>query len=315
MAGSDGPVAVVQHPGGRWLGAPAAFHGEGAFWDAAIGALRSVDMLRGDVLTHREPGAADPGAAPAGGGDPVGDPAGGGERMRVGDVAALIRRRGAGGYVVATERGFALLDDDLGLEREIPVFGDPGVRLNEGACDAAGRFYCGSMAYDCAPGAGKLYRLDPDLSVHVALEHVTIPNGLVWTDGGTVALHADTADDAVYAYEFDPVAGTFGERAVFVDFAGVPGSPDGMALDVEGGLWVAMWGGGAVRRYDARGILTDVVPLPVTNPTSCAIGGQAGTTLFVTTSRQGLVDRVEPHAGQVYAIDIGLAAAEVHAFG
>ncbi|WP_382307942.1 SMP-30/gluconolactonase/LRE family protein [Herbiconiux sp. UC225_62] len=300
MAGSESSVAV--HRGGRWLEGPTAFHGEGAFWDERIGALRSVDMLSGDILTHRETA------------DDGGDAEG---RHSVSDVVALIRPRVTGGYVVATERGFALLDDELRTEREIPVFEETLLRMNEGACDAAGRLCCGSLAYDYAPGAGKLYRLDPDLSVHVVLEQVTIPNGLVWTAGagGPLALHADTADDAVYAYDFDPIAGAFGPRETFVDFAGVTGSPDGMTLDAEGGLWIALWGGAAVRRYDARGILTDIVPLPVSHPTSCAIGGGSGTTLFVTTSRAGDTGAPEPFAGQVYAIDIGVAAAAVHGFG
>lgn len=275
--------------GSSWLGDPGVFHGEGAYWDARIGALRYVDMLRGDVLTL------------------------GGARTHVGDVVALVRPRADGGYVVAAERGFALLDDALAVVREIPVFDDPEVRMNEGACDASGRLYCGSLAYDYREGGGTLYRLDADLSVHVVLEGVTIPNGLVWSGGA--ALHADTSDGVVYRYEFDAARGTFGAREVFIDFADAPGAPDGMALDAEGGLWVALWGGHSVRRYDTSGALTDTIELAVTNPTSCAIGGTSGTTLFVTTSKQGLGDRVEEHAGEVYALEVGVGAAEVHAFG
>ena len=283
---------VIQHLGGQWIGDPAAFHAEGGYWDARRGALLYVDMLQGDILTH----------------DNRGD-----TRTRVGDVVALVRRRSGGGYVAATERGFALLDDQFSVERDIPVFDDTSIRMNEGACDAAGRLYCGSMAYDYTRGAGTLYRLDPDLSVHVVLERVTIPNGLVWTAGGTIALHAETADDRIYAYEFDAATGTFGERSVFVDLSDAPGSPDGIALDAEGGVWAAMFGGGAVRRFDASGRMTDLVPLDVTNPTSCAIGGRNGTTLFVTTSRQDAPD--EARAGQVYSIDVGVHAAEVYPFG
>jgi len=279
---------------GTWLGDAGVFHGEGAYWDARLGALRYVDMLRGDVLTLRD---------------------GGVTRTNVSEVVALIRPRIAGGYVVATERGFALLDEELVVEREIPVFDDPLLRMNEGACDMNGRLYCGSLAYDYRSGAGTLYRLDPDLTVHVAWENVTIPNGLVWGDGGTTALHADTADRAVYRYEFDPREGTLGSREVFLDLADAPGSPDGMALDAEGGLWVALWGGRAVHRYDAAGALTETIRVPVTNPTSCAIGGENGTTLFVTTSRQGLADRDEEGAGRVYSVDIGVTGAPVHAFG
>jgi sugar lactone lactonase YvrE len=279
-----------QHEGGQWIGDPTAFHSEGAYWDGSR--LLYVDLLQGDILTHDEHGD---------------------HRISVSDIAALVRPRTAGGYVAATERGFALLDDEFAIQRDIPVFDDAGLRMNEGACDAQGRLYCGSMAYDYRRDAGTLYRLDTDLSVHVVLDHVTIPNGLVWVAGGTIALHAETADDCIYAYEFDAAAGTFGQRAVFVDLADVPGSPDGIALDADGGLWVAMFGGSAVRRFDERGTPTDVVPLDVSNPTSCAIGGANGTTLFVTTSRQDAPD--EERAGQVYAIDVGVRAAEVHAFG
>lgn len=279
---------------GGWLGDPGAFHSEGAYWDPVIGGLRYLDMLRGDILTNRD---------------------GRDERANVAGVVALVRPRLEGGYLVATERGFALLDDALQVVRRIRVFDDPDLRMNEGACDAAGRLYCGSLAYDYRPNGGKLYRLDPDLSVHVALDSVTIPNGLVWTDGGAAALHADTADRKVHRYEFDAIDGSFGHRETFIDFADAPGAPDGMALDAEGGLWVALWGGHSVRRYNADGKLTDTIELPVTNATSCAIGGESGTTLFVTTSRQGLGERAEEHAGRVFVQEIGVRAGKVHSFG
>ena len=148
---------------GRWIGADTVFHGEGAFWDPAANGLRYVDMLAGDVMTEVR---------------------GSHSRTHLGDVVALIRARERGGYVIASERGFALLDDGLVVEHEIAVFTHPGLRMNEGACDVAGRLFCGSMAYDAHHGAGTLYRLDPDLSVHIALEGVSIPNGLVWTSDG-----------------------------------------------------------------------------------------------------------------------------------
>lgn len=285
MAGSDAP--------GRWLDGPVAFHGEGALWDSAHGVLRCVDMLAGDILTFGN---------------------GGGSRIHVSDVAALIRPRRDGGFVVAAERGFLLLNDELEPKHSVPVFDDPTVRMNEGSCDPGGRLYCGSMAYDYRAGAGRLYRLDADLSVHVVLEHVTIPNGLLWSADGSVAFHADTAEDAVFAYSVNPATGAFGKRETFIDFRDVQGSPDGMAMDADGGLWIALWGGAAVRRYDDRGQLTDVVSLPVSNPTSCAIGGATGTTLFVTTSRQGVELDQEPRAGTVFEVEIGVPAAMVHAF-
>jgi sugar lactone lactonase YvrE len=250
-------------------------------------------MLAGDVLT----------ATP-----------GGATRTHLDTVAAVLRARRSGGYVAAVEHGFVLLDDELRVTHRIPVFDDPEVRMNEGSCDPAGRFYCGSLAYDYRPGGGRLYRLDPDGSVQVVLDRVTIPNGLVWLDGGARALHADTGEDRIFSYVVDPATGEFGEREVFVDFADTPGSPDGTALDAEGGLWVAMWGGGAVRRYDAAGRLSAVVELPVSNPTSCAFGGPDGTTLYVTTSRQGVAAGTEPRAGQVHVVEAGVRGAQLHRF-
>jgi sugar lactone lactonase YvrE len=274
----------------RWLGDPGVHHGEGALWDPTIGALRYVDMLRGDLHTLRDTGST---------------------VTHVGDVAAVIRRRAGGGYVVAVERGFLLLDPQLRTEREIPVFEDPDVRMNEGGCDPSGRFYCGSTAYDERPGGGTLYRLDADLGVHVVREGLTIPNGLVWSPDGTTAFHADSPEQRIYAYAVDPVTGDFGERRVHVELA--TGSPDGIALDEEGGLWVAVWSAGEVRRYDASGALTDTLQVGVTNPTSCAFGGEDGRTLFVTTSKKDL-DRPEARAGQVLAVPVGVRGAEVHSF-
>lgn len=269
------------------------FHGEGAFWDAATDSVRFVDMLEGDVMTWD--------------GTIL-------RRSHVSDVTAVIRARTGGGYVVATERGFALTDGELTIEREIPVFSDSDLRMNEGACDAAGRFYCGSMAYDARPDGGRVYRLDPDLSVRVALERVTIPNGLVWTAAGDVALHADTREGVIWAYDFDLATGRFGERRPFVRFSGTGGMPDGMSIDEDDGVWVAMWGGGAVRRYTASGALDLTIPLPTVNVTSCAFGGADRRTLYITTSRQGLADP-EPEAGGLFAVDTGFTGAPVHAFG
>ncbi|WP_221583330.1 SMP-30/gluconolactonase/LRE family protein [Microbacterium sp. G2-8] len=279
---------------GTWIGDQAVFHGEGAWWDPHAGALRYVDMLAGDLITLRGEDA---------------------ERTDMAsDVAAVIRARRGGGFVVAVQDGFRLLDDDLDLEREVAVLTDPAIRMNEGGCDPSGRLYVGSMAYDGTRGAGSLYRLDPDLSVHVALENVSIPNGLVWIDGGRTALHTDTPRGEIRAYDVDPDTGEFGESRVHIAVPEEVGAPDGCALDADGCLWVAIWGGSAVHRYGADGSLEDVIALPVSNPTSCAFGGAEGTTLFVTTSQENVDVAVEPLAGQVCAMDVGLRGAPVHAF-
>jgi sugar lactone lactonase YvrE len=129
---------------------PVAHHGEGPVWSERWGGLRWVDMLAGDILHLGADGTV--------------------ERRHVGAVAAALRPRTRGGAVIGVERGFTLEEPDGTLTPLAELWTHTRVRMNEGGCDPDGRFYCGSMAYDKAPGAGALYRLDPDRSTRVVLE-------------------------------------------------------------------------------------------------------------------------------------------------
>lgn len=272
-----------------------AYHGEGAFWDDRARRLRFVDMLAGDVVTLLPTGTV--------------------TRRHLGDVAAVIRHRSGGGYLVAGEHDILLLDEHWRLERAVHVLDDPAVRLNEGGCDAAGRLYVGSMAYDMAAGAGALYRLDPDGGLHTALSAVTIPNGLVWSADGSQAFHNDTGTATITAYRAD-VDGRLLDPRVLVRFDSGGGAPDGMAIDAEGGLWVALWGGGAVHRYSPQGELDEVVDVPgAGNVTSCAFGGDDRRTLFITTSLQDVDPAAERAAGALFAASTPVAGAAVNAYG
>jgi len=267
----------------------AAHHGEGPIWDVAAGCLRWVDMLRGDVLTLAA-------------GDRI-------DRLHVGPVAAAIRPRATGGLVVAVQRGFALIDPDGAIVESPELWADPTVRMNEGACDPQGRFYCGSMAYDISPGRGTLYRLDPDRTATAVLTGVGISNGLAWRAGGTEALYVDTLTRRVDVLDFDAARGAFGERRPFVTIADESGYPDGIALDAEGGVWVALWEGAAVHRYDPDGELSAVVEVPVERVTACALDGG---NLFITTS--AVDDPGNPLAGAVFRAQVGVSAAPIGAF-
>lgn len=270
-----------------------ADHGEGPFWDDAGGRLLMMDMLRGDVLALSE--------------------AGGVERHHVGTVAAAIRARRGGGFVVAVEDGFVLLDDELAQRGDgVRAFTDPTVRMNDGGCDPQGRFLCGTMAYDAEPGRGTLFRLAPDGVVDVVLRGTTISNGLEWSADGTRAFFSDTGVGRVDVFDVAPDGALTGRRP-FAAFDDVPGGPDGLALDDEGGVWVAMWEGSAVRHYDADGALVDVVELPVRNVTACAFGGADRSRLHVTTSRHGL-DDPDPDAGSVFVVETGVHGAVPRAF-
>jgi sugar lactone lactonase YvrE len=213
----------------------------------------------------------------------------------------------SGGYVLAAGAGFVHVDD-AGAIHELaqPEAGHAEVRMNDGACDATGRFWAGTMAYDESPGAGVLYRLELDGTCTTVLTGLTISNGIGWSPDGTTMYLADSGTRRVDAFDFDAVSGNVSRprTIITIDEPGV--APDGLTVDEDGAIWVALWGGGAVRRYSPDGGVLTTVPLPVDRPTSCAFGGGDRTTLFVTTARDGLDDADlarQPHAGHVFSID------------
>jgi sugar lactone lactonase YvrE len=253
-----------------------AYHGEGPVWSERWGGLRWVDMLAGDVLLLAQDGSV--------------------ERRHIASVVAALRPRREGGAVLGIERGFALEDAGGTITPLRELWTDERLRMNEGACDPDGRFYCGSMAYNKQPGAGTLYRLDPDRSVHVVLEHVTVSNGLEWSPDRSLAYYNDTDTGRVDVFDYEPEAGLSGRRP----FVETGARPDGLTVDAEGGVWVALSNASAVRRYTADGALDAVVELPVTKVTACTFGGPRLDQLFITTSREGLDADAEPAAGSLF---------------
>lgn len=218
----------------------------------------------------------------------------------VGAVAPVA----AGGYVLAAGQGF-LFVDEAGTVRELaqPEAGRSDLRMNDGACDPQGRFWAGSMAYDGSPGAGSLYRLELDGACTTVLTGLTISNGIGWSPDGKTMYLSDSGAGCIDAFRFDASSGTVTERRTLVriDQAGV--APDGLTVDEDGGIWVALWGGGVVNRYAPDGTLVGRVSLPVERPTSCVFGGPDLETLFVTTARAGLDDAAlesQPQAGHVF---------------
>jgi sugar lactone lactonase YvrE len=268
------------------------YHGEGPVWSERWGGLRWVDMLAGDVLSLADDGT-------------IG-------RRRVGSVAAAVRPRRGGGAVIAVERGFTLEDADGTLTPLEPVWSDDGVRMNEGGCDPDGRFWCGSMAYDRRPGGAALYRLDADHSAHRVLDGVTISNGLEWSPDGSRAYYDDTATHRVDVFDYDPATGLTGRRP-FVALTDDQ-RPDGLTVDADGGVWVALNGSGVVHRYTPAGVLDGVVELPTRQVTACTFGGPDLDQLFVTTSREGMAPGDDPVAGSLFRADVGVAGLPVREF-
>lgn len=272
---------------------PITFHGEGPVFAASWGGLRLVDLFAGDVLTLAGDGTA--------------------TRRHVDNIAAALRPRVGGGAVIALERGFALEDADGALTRLPEVWADPTVRMNDGGCAPDGSFYCGSMAYDQRTGAGSLYRLAPDGSVEPALTGVTISNGLAWSPDGSLAYYNDTPTGRIGVFDWTPETGLTGLRT-FVDIPSTDGYPDGLTVDSEGGVWVALYAGGAVRRYTPTGALDEVVDVAANRVTACTFGGDDLRQLFVTTSREGLAPGEDPLAGSVFTVTPGVAGLPVAPF-
>ena len=196
-----------------------------------------------------------------------------------------------GGYVLAAGPGFLFIDDAGSVcELAQPEADRTDVRMNDGACDPQGRFWAGTMAYDESPGAGALYRLELDGSCTTVLTGLTISNGIGWSPDASTMYLSDSGTGCVDAFRFDGSTGAISDRRTVVRIDQPGMAPDGLTVDEEGGIWVALWNGGAVNRYAADGSLLATVQLPVERPTSCAFGGPGRDTLFVTSARTDLDD-------------------------
>ena len=269
---------------------PIAYHAEGPVWSPSWGGLRWVDMTRGDLLTLREHGV---------------------DRLHVGDVTAFHRPRSRGGFVVALERSLAFSEAPDGPVTPQPeLWSDPGVRFNDGGCSPAGTLYAGTMAYDTAPGRGSLFRVGADLATTTVLDDVTISNGIAWSPDGALAYYVDSVTGRIDV--FDDEDDRLVRRRPFVTVEG--GGPDGLTVDAEGGVWVALWGGSAVHRYDAAGTLSAVIEVPAAQVSACTFGGDDLGTLYVTTSRENLPDHEDPQAGSLFAVRPGVTGLPVLPF-
>lgn len=269
-------------------------HGESPIWDKAAGCLRWVDMLSGDILSMNPAGAVD--------------------RLHVSDVAAAVRPRLGGGLIVAVERGFVLIDADANVGHEHVAFTDPSCRMNDGGADRQGRFFCGSMAFDMVEPRGALYRFDPDGEISIVLSGVTISNGIAWGFDGEQMFYVDSVTHRVDLFDYDRASGTPTQRRPLIHIAPERGMPDGIALDSDGGIWVALWGGGAVHRYRQDGQLDAVIDLPVALVSACAFGGPDLDELYITTSRLGLAHDAPPSAGALFRLQVGVRGLPCSAF-
>ncbi len=261
--------------------------GEGPAWDASTGSLLWVDILRCEVHQY--------------------DPVASSDRViRLPDYVGAVVPRRRGGMVVAMRGGFHYLNpetESIELLAEVET-DQPTHRFNDGKCDPSGRFWAGTMELNENRPNGVLYCLEPDLRVRATVHGVTISNGLGWSPDQRTMYYIDTPTKVVSAFDYDPATGALTRRRSVLRIE--HGFPDGMAVDSEGMVWVAHWGGYRISRWNPdSGTLLEEFPVPTAQVSSLAFGGPDWRQIYITTAARGLSTaqrEQEPLAGGIFTM-------------
>jgi sugar lactone lactonase YvrE len=261
---------------------------EGPAWDSASGRLLFVDILRAELLSCSWPAAEL-------------------SREPTSETCSAWLPRQGGGSVVASRDGVYLLGSDGELEEVVEIEADrPSNRSNDAKCDPAGRLWVGTMADDETACAGALYRVTGDRRVRRVISPVSISNGLGWSPDGTRMYYVDTPTRRIDTFDYDVATGEAAYQRLFVDVSALPGSPDGLAVDSEGCLWVAFWDGGAVHRFAPDGERIAQLSVPALRPTSCAFISPELDRLVITTAAAP-----DGSGGDLYVCDPGVTGLPV----
>lgn len=274
--------------------------GESPLWDPDTGHLLWVDILPG--LVHRF--------------DPR---TGANVTVEIGQPVGAVALTRDERILLAVRDGFALLDPEGGVDMLVDVeAGNTDARMNDGTCDALGRYWAGTTQVDRAPGAGSVYRLDQPATVRRVITGATLPNGIDWSPDGESMYFIDSASRCIDVFTFEMSTGTLSDRRHIVEIPAADGMPDGLTVDANGYLWVALYRGGAIRRYTPGGALDRIVELPASLVTSCAFGDQDLGSLYITTATRGLdaeARKREPGAGGLFRIRPGVSGRAPNRFG
>jgi sugar lactone lactonase YvrE len=271
--------------------------GEGAIWNYKTGELYWVDIT-GKILNIYNPST------------------GNNKEMFTGQMVGTVVPAESGKVLVALQNGIYSLDPQTGTKNLIvdPEENLPSNRFNDGKCDPAGRFWAGTMSTSGEKNAGALYRLDADSVIHKMIDKVSVSNGIVWSPNHSRMYYIDTPTQKVMGYDYNNETGAISNPKVAIEVSAEMGSPDGMTIDADGNVWVALWGGSAVGCWNPEtGQLIRTIRVPAKNVTSCAFGDADLGTLYITTARQSTSDedlKKFPGAGGVFKIKPGVKGIE-----
>ena len=270
--------------------------GEGPCWDPAESVLWWIDVKGKRLHRYQPPTSA--------------TPDGNNRSFDLGKQVGTAVLRRSGGLIVALENGIGAYDPETEQLKMLcdPEADRPANRFNDGKCDPRGRLWVGTMEdAEEHMDRGALYSLDTDGSVEKHVEGVGVSNGITWSaDGGTL-FYIDSPTRKVDAFDFDAEAGTIANRRTVIEIPDGMGYPDGMAIDSEDKLWVALWAGWGVARFDpATGELLGKVEVPVARVSACAFGGTDLKTLYMTTARHGIApdEPMQPLAGDLFSVEL-----------
>lgn len=262
--------------------------GEGALWHPTENKLYWVN-IEGRTLHICDPATKENRSIPV--------------KERIGTVVPVQK----GGALVALQNGIHYINTESGeLNLLINPLSDPNIRFNDGKCDPSGRFWVGSMHLKFVTHAASLYRMDTHLHIEKVLNDITVSNGIAWTKDKKIMYYVDTPLQRIDAFDYHDTDGSVTNRRTVVTIPLEKGSPDGITLDTEGNIWVALWGGNAVGKFDPlTGQQLDSIPVPAPNVSSCAFGGPNLDTLYITTARGELPSNLlseYPLSGGVFSV-------------
>ena len=277
--------------------------GEGPVWDANSRRIIWIDISKGDIHQY------DPHKKEQ-------------QTFHIDQKIGSVALKKSGGLIAALQHGFASIDIE---QKKIKMIADPEAdlpdnRFNDGKCDPAGRFWAGTMSDSGKEKAGSLYTMEKDLSIVRKISEVGCSNGLAWSSDHSTFYFIDTPTKQVAAYDYDIATGNINNRRIVVTIPDGDGLPDGMTIDSEGMLWIALWGGWKVQRWNPHtGKLLDHILLPVSQVTCCTFGGETFNDLYITSAKEGLADderKKQPLAGSLFVVKncgyTGLPAVSFH---